>query len=441
MYGLGNKNSASVIRGTFGNFFQAYQASFQSPLSSLNDVRGMKLLQAPVVEDQFDDQISDAEDFWATFKTVAGMGAKIGSTILSTGSPFLGPIAGPIAAAAGTAIGIAGNLINQPESDLESAPDYKAHASRAILSEAALQTVLKMDSRQWKKYGLSQKMSSAFKKNKDAIGPLSKQLAPALMDAAVRISVAHTDTDAAATASSYPHVPVPTTTESAMDPDIDAFAKGLQTAARNGGHEEGFLDFLGPIIKVGMKVVPAVVGAIAGESSMNPVAVPNHDSIDDHVRILCHRSLMGEAALQALVNIPPSAMHEEGFFSDLIGAVKDIGSTVIRVAPSVVKTVAPLALEAVAGESSLNNGLSPPIIHDRTTRHRQSIADILDGGKPSDLEELHDSTPVKKVNVSMNPATARMTPTANVMAFASSVPQLSGPDLFFTTEAIPDGHE
>ena len=86
----------------------------------------------------------EEEGFFDVLKRVTKIGGPITSHVLNTGIPFLGPIGEPITAIAGTALGTAGRMAEALEQGGYDHIDTTGIPERAILAEAALQTVLKM---------------------------------------------------------------------------------------------------------------------------------------------------------------------------------------------------------------------------------------------------------------------------------------------------------
>lgn len=306
--------------------------------------------------------VGDEESFWDTFKDVASIGSKIDSTVLQVGTPFLGPIGAPVAAVAGTALSVIGKLTSgNPEDAFNNklgppeptTADYKCHASRAILGEAALQVFFKMSPELAHKYDIS-KMQARYSETRRLVPRVAKLITPAITEPALRIAV---DSQAGDNASkTYPAMP---STEDALDSSVQPFVNGLLKSVQKPGEQEDFFGFLSSVANTAVNAVStatpiigavsSIVGAIGGgtEDSFQP----NPDDLSTHVEVLCYRALFGDAALHALMTVPVSDIEEEGFFGDLVGTVKSIGSTVINVAPTVIRTVTSIAQSLV---SSMN---------------------------------------------------------------------------------------
>ena len=117
-------------------------------------------------------------------------------------------------------------------------------------------------------------------------------------------------------------------------------------SAMDGESEEAFLD----VIKAGIRFagkglttvaqhgLPLLVSALSGAESFGEEATlateaPQAFSAD----VLAHRALVAEAALQAVMKIPPQQLEEEGFFGFISNAVKHIAPVVMKVCKSLTK--------------------------------------------------------------------------------------------------------
>ncbi|EXM16543.1 Peptidase S1, PA clan, chymotrypsin-like fold [Fusarium oxysporum f. sp. vasinfectum] len=369
VYGLGTKNSASVIRGRYGNYYKGMVDAVGSTEAPVTTVNGVEYIKTTQPEDAITDEpAGDEESFWDTFNNVINIGAKIGSTVLQVGTPFLGPIGAPVAAVAGTALSVIGKLTSGKTEDAfddELGPpapttaNYKYHASRAILGEAALQTFLKMGPRQTHKYDIISKMQARYKETRHLMPKVAKLIVPAITEPALRIAV---DSQAGENApKTYPTMP---STKDALDSSAQPFVNGLLKTVQNQGEQEDFFGFLSGIANTAANVVSTAgpiinaVGSIASAigGGAEDSFEPDSGDLSPHVEVLCHRALLGDAALHALMSVPAKDIQEEGFFGDLVNTVKNIGSTVIKVAPTVIKTVTPIVQSLVGAMNQSETG-------------------------------------------------------------------------------------
>ena len=176
VYGLGVKNSASVIRGRYGNFYHSYQNALSQPIPAPKSAQLSTILDLPATEYVLVQATqSDAEDFWSTLKQAVHVGATVGQTVLSVGTPFLGPVGAPITAIVGSALSFAGKLTESSmgtKSALDVDHSYKERTFRAIFSKAALQTVLKMEASKASHYKLFEHMESTYHQQKPFVASL-----------------------------------------------------------------------------------------------------------------------------------------------------------------------------------------------------------------------------------------------------------------------------
>lgn len=420
VYGLGTKNSASVIRGQYGNFYNSYQDAIigSIPAPSPGKLYTELKVAARAPESAFP---PDTEGFLDVLKQVVNVGANIGSQVLSVGSPFMGPVAGPIGAVAGAALSFAGKLTESSmatESALDADHSYKQHVCRAILSEAALKGVLSMGASTRNKYGVLENMQKSWEKSKGNVPIIAQKFGPALMEPALRIAVSDTDKSAVGPVQ-YPKIVPPAGTESALDSGHQDFV-GALVSGGGGSNTEGFLDFLGSVAKVAVNVAPSVistvgtiVGAVKGESAMAPAV----DDLQPHFETVCQRALMGDAALQAILQVPPEELKQEGFFGTLADTVKSIGSTVVKAMPGVIRVVEPLVHDAIqqklSGESAM---VSPQPIGPGKALDSQTLEDFFaDSSMRTGLPHMPPlaNPPVSNV-------TSRVTPSRMISAARST---------------------
>lgn len=402
VYGLGNRNSASVIRGQYGNDFGAYIGTFDanSKFQTITTVAGVTYLNVPP-QSQEADLGERAESFGDIFRKVIDIGTQIGPRILQVGTPFLGTQAVKIAGAVGTALSVANELTKSKapgtESGFEPPLDYKSYAARAVLAESVLQHVIHGAATP-NKLAMYKAMQKSFEENKAQIKPVAKRIGPYLLDPALRILVAETAPktgEEASIMSQYPRIGDARTLKGVSDGQKKAFVEALNKVSSSKVGQEGFLDFLSPLASLAVNVVGSGVSAVAkaiggGESSLTEGPTPP-DTLQAHIETLCHRALMAEAALQAAMAIPVTS-HEEGFFGDLVNVIKDVGSTVIKVAPSVIQAVTPIVKSFTESSMPVPTGGQAGTSNKPLVK-QPSIADLVRGGKPIPTPDTAPSAP------------------------------------------------
>ena len=361
-------------------------------------------------------------------KNVMKIAAPIAGGIITAGGPiFLGPAGAPVAALANVALGAAAKLaetaMDDPESATGGAPaNVDGYAERALLAEASLQAVVRMDSQVLRKSGTLDEMEKVFKTLRPRVEMLAPHVLKGLIEPALKIALAEIR---------EPHLSKETalsdqrteialsgedSSESAIDPRVGDFMQGLLAPTQVLGGEESFFDTLGKVLNTAVHVVPPILGTV--NTGMNILGglfggaesgglSDQTDEMNETLMTLGHRAIMGEAALQALMTLPRQQLEEEGMFDSIKQAVQKIGQTVIKAAPGVIRTVGPIVLKALAGAESDLVSLTPPgasgvqpakeddvsagVVRPRPAK-RSSLLDMLNGDD-SAASGFKDPTP------------------------------------------------
>ncbi|MCJ1438955.1 hypothetical protein MMC27_008345 [Xylographa pallens] len=329
----------------------------------------------------------DEESFLDVLKVAVRTAAPLLGGALKTGLPLvLGPVGGPVGALAGLVLNSAAKLAEttDAESIFDQANVQAGTVERAILAEAAFTAMQKV---QWH----PDDQESIFSDMKDYIvkaAPTIKKVAPhvmgAMMEPALRIalnSLHNYNQKGAAGAEAFedhaeepfrPAFQYPSKINQRTDRNAEAFITGLHQALSNGQEsldtesEEGFFDVIKAGIRLagqGLSVVaekglPLIAQALTAESAEATEAMeasPTGLSADD----LSKRALASEAALQALMKMPPQRLQEEGFFETMADVVKKIAPVVMMVAPTVIRNLSPTVgklLEGMTGQESIMIG-------------------------------------------------------------------------------------
>ncbi|KAK3385751.1 hypothetical protein B0H63DRAFT_187295 [Podospora didyma] len=365
----GDWNLASTIGGPHGNDYDALLKALQSERSAVDqDIKLVKLTASSSTggsgsgSDGFNasqrlpdfrprahsPDLSSEEAFFDVLKTVS-MAVIGGGTAVTRGfaangplpkvvSPLLGPLGGPLAAIAGAALSTiswAAESQTSPVADhLSSAPAWsgtyepsEGATERAILAEAALQTVLHMsiDSEVHEKVirGMREKYT-AFAPSVKIITP---QLAPALIQSANQIA-ADGAFDEKNKQKILPARSLPDVESADLGSGGNNFLEMmlLQPSKPLGNDETGFFEELGSFLKKGLNIGKPILrdGAKKGiellsglygtrngysDNSMSMAAAAETSSLsvppgsnDDlkAAEVVVKRALLGEAALLAL---------------------------------------------------------------------------------------------------------------------------------------------
>ena len=298
---------------------------------------------------------------------------RVVASALPTGLGLIG--GGPIGALAGFALNAASKIITET-TDEESAIDApwvpEFAMERAILAEATLSALQSAEIHP----DLEESIFSDIKDTVLKALPVIRKAAPhvmgAMMEPALKIaldSLHNYNQKMSSGAESYevatpepfrPNVLYSSAIDQPADRQAEAFLghlhtamrRNLQESAMDGDSEEGFIDLL----TVGCRY--AGKGVLAAAKHGLPILVDalqkagNAESIEDQLSSgpsahllaadpLAQRALVADAALQALMKLPPQQLQEEGFFDFIGDAIKTIAPIAMKVAPVVAGAIHP----------------------------------------------------------------------------------------------------
>ena len=292
--------------------------------------------------------------------------------VASTG---LGIVGGPIGALAGFALNAASNLIAESvaaESALDESTINEGSMERAILAEATLSALQSAELPP----GLEESIFDDIKDTVMKALPVIRKAAPhvmgAMMEPALKIaldSLHNYNQRSAAGAESFeattsepfrPSVLYSPDIDNRADHQTEAFLDHLQASLRqnlqesaiDGDSEECLID----VIKAGTRF--GGKGVLAAVKHGLPILVNvmeqsgAAESFEDEPRSgptarllaadpLAQRALVADAALKAVMSVPPGQLQEEGFFDGIAGIFKTIAPIVIKVAPVVAGAIHP----------------------------------------------------------------------------------------------------
>ncbi|KAI1014416.1 hypothetical protein LB504_012129 [Fusarium proliferatum] len=333
-YGTGTRNTATEFRGRFGTYLSGMSAVMsgleRAPAGS-EDIRYTMTISRPegsVTEEP----LSDGKTFWAIFRKVTSVGQKVDHSILRTGFPFMGQVGGPIAAVAGTALGVMSKLGADTSIDVGSVHvNYRQCAARAIVAEAAMQTIIKMDPHKVNDYRIFDKMEDQFPETKDVVPRVAKLITPGIIESALRISV---NAQGAGEGMSrlYPKLPP---VSGSLSNDAKSFADAFARYTNQGDGNE-MSEFLASIVKTALVATPPKMYDITRTIGESELSVTD---MSTHIEILCHRALIGDICLRSLIAIPLDQMMQNGLFDHFVATVGNIGKTVLEVAPVVTQNI------------------------------------------------------------------------------------------------------
>ena len=106
------------------------------------------------------------------------------------------------------------------------------------------------------------------------------------------------------------------------------------------------------VAEKGLPLLAQVLKAESAEAAEATEASPTGLSADD----LSKRALAGDAALQALMKIPPHRLEEEGLFDVVADVIKKVAPVMMKVAPTVISNISPTVarlLKGMTGQESV----------------------------------------------------------------------------------------
>ncbi|PNP76111.1 hypothetical protein FNYG_10669 [Fusarium nygamai] len=333
-YGTGTRNTATVFRGRFRTYLSGMSAVMfaleRGPAGS-EDIRYM-MTDGRAEGSLIEEPLSYGKAFWAIFRKVTSVGQRIDHSVLRAGSPFLGQMGSPIAAVAGTALSVLSKMGADASIDIGSVHvNYRQCAARAIVAEAAMQTLIQMDPHQANGFRIFDKIEDQFPETKDVVPRVAKLITLGIIESALRISV-KAQAGYEDTSRLYPKLP---SINGSLSDDDKRFA---DVFIRYTNQVDGNVmsEFLSNIVKTALYAGSPNMGGVTRAIGESELSVTD---MSTHVEILCHRALIGDTALKALIALPLDQMMQNGLFDHFVATVGNIGRTVIAVAPVVVQNI------------------------------------------------------------------------------------------------------
>ena len=299
---------------------------------------------------------------------------RTAASALPTG---LGIVGSPIGALAGFSLNAASSLIAESV-DAESAMDgstiHEGSMERAILAEATLSALQSAQLPPGLEESIYSDMKDAVMKALPVVRKAAPHVMGAMMEPALKIALdslhnynqrAANGAESFEAATSEPFRPTvlySSDIDNPADHQTEAFLdlvqaslrQNLQESAIDGDSEEGF--FIFDVIRAGARFVDkGVLAAVKhGLPILNDVMKQSGgaESFEDQpssgpaARLLAadplaQRALVADAALKAVMSVPPEQLQEEGFFDSISDAIKTIAPIAMKVAPVVAGAINP----------------------------------------------------------------------------------------------------
>lgn len=370
VYGLGNNspNQASPITD-YDNFFNAFNQNLPTagevdgialhkPIAATSGVstlggitnapvpvpNGKVLLSMGSTLQNKNNASGQEESFIDILKGIGSVVSTVGGAVAPTlATALLGPAGAPVAAIAGVALGALGNVCESTLDTNEGVPE------RAVLSEAALQTVLKLQEHNPSHPALRKihsDMAESYRQIAPAVPHLAETLKPALFQAAAIVGQAG---DVSNNKGPLGHTKVANGEEAFFQDAGNFLYNGFQVAK--------------PILRAGaVAALNKIATGLAAESGQQESTLDSRESSEasQAAKLVVQRAFLGDSALQALGKLDPrelaglkvpseGAAQEESIADFFNTAVQKIGGVVKTVAPVVIDHVLPAVVKAVAG--------------------------------------------------------------------------------------------
>lgn len=353
------------------------------------------------------------ESFKDFLTKALSVGSKIAGGLLSTALPLaLGPMAGPVAALAGVAINVAGKTAASStgtEADIGKSYSFDGAPERAILGESALAVVSHMAGKNHPLLPqILARMQAIVAKNGTAVTNVAPKLFSTLNEPSLRIAL---DTiskyQISGTESLLPVNGIRTIGASdlntkgfasSVDDNTEAFIAGLSKTLTQ-QDAESFMDILssvGSIISKGLRVAAPIISSVAQtglpllmggvESDVLPPS-PAFDGFGE-------RAVVGEAALESIMQVDPGTLQTEGFFDIMKSVITKIGPIVIKQAPAVIHAVTPLVQgllqpKPTGSGESFNPSPNPPASGTASSGDESAFLDLMRSGTEAFFTSTH----------------------------------------------------
>ncbi|KAJ5741062.1 hypothetical protein N7493_000934 [Penicillium malachiteum] len=380
-YGGSDKNSASPIGGQYGDNYDAYISALNTAYqtnTSVTPIKGINFVQLktmsttpvapslpvtkvslnPSYHDALSPDLISEEGFLDAFKSVVGVGARVGNFALPIASPLLGPLGGPLSAVAGAALSAVANATGAESAFVSISQASQGVTERAVLAEATLQSISRIQDLELTER-LLKEMRVTYCKLAPHVTNLAPKLIPLLKDSALRIAVTQDYMRKSDKVKLGVRKDIKNDAESTYYGEtIKApFLEGLLEATRPVSGEEGSFSGLGSFIsKAVTKAAPfALKGAKMGLELLNNALAPSGEESASQgspgensdlkaAVLLTQRAVMAEAALRAVMKLDKndldrasqsqteSMFDAEGFFDGIKSMAQVIGGAVSKAA-------------------------------------------------------------------------------------------------------------
>jgi len=423
-YGVDAKsrnNAGNAVNDQYGNEYQWYLDLLDGEPSILAEKNGMNLVRlGPSSAGSKAGANGVAEGIFDSFGDVLKTIGKVGSAVLPMVGAFTGPIGGVLGTVAGSLLGMASETAVMARTEGGLVGDGKNLAipegvlERAVVAEAALQTVLQLDLASPKAKYVIQDMHKRWQAGAPNVEVLSKAMAPVMTECGLDVALTMIHRFDAKSGS----------TEASLSPGRRQPLKGISAVEAGGNDfvelllgptvplsgEEGLFDTLGGWLSKGLTIAKPIATDLArkalavvaqhvdsklsgrgsAESAVETLVKPTPNS-EMASRQVFQRAVMADVALQTLMDMDKDTLRslplhngtaEEGVMDFFKKTVQMIRPYVGPAAKLAVEKVAPLVFQALAPKTegakdtaSGTNGANGP---NGTGKHARSFSSVID---------------------------------------------------------------
>ncbi|KAI2620426.1 trypsin-like serine protease [Hypoxylon sp. NC1633] len=359
VYGGGDKNQASVI-GKFGNDYDALLSAFAHQYAPVGEFVGVQLVKPTSVMTNGNavNQVINAqpsnpagfsatefvlaesmpvksydpegEDFVEALRSVGQVETNVGQTTPRLHSSLLGlgPACAPVTAVAGAALSTVGSVAESsmagiaPQSvDLRAITEQSIE--RAVLAEAAFQTVLKLDN----SHPATKRVLGDMRKTYKAMAPnikfIAPKLAPGLLNLVIEVTLKVPRSKNGK--GQFTTLPLRFSTQNGIA-ESAAFGGNVMEAIPNGTSDLDYEDAIAAASRqvktLRLETLRMMDAALARTSVHEEGAFENHDI--QAAELVAKRAILGEAALQAIGKLKePEIEQMTVLHGDELGEVRE----------------------------------------------------------------------------------------------------------------------
>lgn len=379
--------------GKYGNDYEAYLRVFHGSPKVIEKRNKISIVELSSVTDSelelsnssrrpFPDKVYD-EDTEGFFDILKGV-ISIGLAVRPIASSLVGgPIGGIVCTAASSVLSATATA----ERTFDSAPDLakkgpkiitQGLAERAVLNEAALQTVLRMEPTP----EVHSHMEANWNENAPNLDAFAGYFAPILIEsgldmavkklAALEKTVSASHSEGTVDGERRP-LKLPSTGVAPISGAGEAFLQGLYASTKVVPGEEVFFDGLGlflgkavsceaPIVSSLSKdaitfIAPKIIDHFAPSGGKEATIAMPSSTNTEAAKLLFQRAAMGEVALQALMSLPMEMLNKfevpsdedgtENLFDSIKSNVQRIAPLATSAAAAAAQKVGPILLDAL----------------------------------------------------------------------------------------------